>query len=112
MAGWPVVFVRTERFLACVLLCVVVLSLGLGNRADAGFVSQFSLSASEEYNDNILFTDQTEADWITGIKPAVGVFYKPSQEKAPTFTAVVETVGQIFARNSQLNTLFPVPLNT
>jgi len=104
MARWPVVFVKTKsRLLPCVFLCVVVLTLGLGNRADAGFLSQFSLSLSEEYNDNITFTDKTTADFVTGIKPAIGLFYKPFEEDAATFTAVVETHGQIFARNSGFN---------
>lgn len=104
MARWPGVFTKTKlRLLSCLFLWVVVLTLGLGNRADAGFLSQFSLSASEEYNDNITFTDKTTADFVTGIKPAIGLFYKPFGEDAATFTAVVETHGQIFARNSSFN---------
>jgi len=91
------------RWLLCVFLCVVVFSLGLGHRAEAGFLSQFSLSLGEEYNDNIFFDTRGTSDFITYIAPSLSLSYVPSGEKAPVFTAGISAPLQIFAKNNDLS---------
>jgi len=100
MTGWAVAFVKTKCLLPCVLLCLVVLSQTFERRAEAGFLSQFSLSLGEEYNDNIFFDKNDTSDFITYISPTLSLFYVPSGEKVPTFTAGIRAPLQIFARNT------------
>ena len=69
--------------------------------AEAGFASRFSLSLREEYNDNIFFEKDKEADFITFISPTFSLFYAPPNQAVPIFRADLTFDGQIFARHSE-----------
>jgi hypothetical protein len=100
-----VYFPRTR--LAPIVLRIVapaLLLLGLFTApARAQFLSQFSLSASEEYNDNIFFAKKREHDWITSFTPSVSLLYAPGFTSTPTFSADLRVPGQIFGRHPQEN---------
>jgi hypothetical protein len=81
---------------AIVLLSITVLS----TETEARFLSQFSLTAGEEYNDNIFFSKQREHDFITQIIPRFSLTYQPDGVTAPTLQLNLSPVGQIFARHS------------
>jgi len=69
--------------------------------AHGGFASRVSLSLREEYNDNIFFDKDKEADFITFISPTLSLFYAPPDQTVPVFRADLTPDGQIFARHSE-----------
>jgi len=71
--------------------------------AEGSFLSRFSLSFGEEYNDNIFLSEDKISDFITYIVPGLSLSYVPSGEKAPIFTAGILAPLQIFAKNSDLS---------
>lgn len=73
--------------------------------APAGFTSQLSLGLGEEYNDNILFNDPAEADFITTISPTLSLFYYPPASTAPIFTADFTAAGQLYLRHTERSNL-------
>ncbi len=99
MPRWPATFVRATWLLAC----LVLLSLGFAPSVQAGFQSTFSLDLSEEYNDNIFFSEEQLSDFITAITPAFGLTYVPPDHTKETFSAGIRLPLQIYARNSEQN---------
>jgi hypothetical protein len=69
--------------------------------AQAQFLGQFTLSSSEEYNDNIFFAKHREHDWITSFTPSLSLLYAPGFSNIPTFTADLRVPGQIFGRHPE-----------
>lgn len=86
-------------------LAVIALIFGIFSykNAQAQFASQFSVSVGEEYNDNIFFTKQREHDFITQITPTFRFQYRPTTAPTHAFNFDFSPVGEIFARNSDLN---------
>jgi hypothetical protein len=92
------------QWVSC-LLCF--LSFFTGGEATAGWAGRFSLTASEEYNDNIFFSNspglKNESDFITAAVPTFTILYSPPGQVNPTFIANLSPYGQIYARHSELN---------
>ncbi len=77
--------------------------LSLPNNVWAAFASQFSLSAGEQYNDNIFFSKQKEQDFVTVISPTLSLFYAPEGQVEPTGNLSITSNGRIYARHADLN---------
>jgi len=84
-------------------LLLFLLSLILATNAEARFASRFSLSATEEYNDNIFFTKEKDQDFVTSITPTLTFLYAPPGQKDFPFRASIGSALQVFARNSDQN---------
>ncbi len=84
-------------------LLLFLLSLILATNAEARFASRFSLSATEEYNDNIFFSKEKDYDFVTSITPTLTFLYAPPGQKDFPFRASIGSALQIFARNSDQN---------
>ena len=82
--------------LTCIWISVPSLSF-------AAFASKFSLSAGEQYSDNIFFTKQKEHDFVTVITPTLNLLWAPSGETVPTGNLNITPTGQIFGRHSELS---------
>ncbi|MGH7766569.1 MAG: hypothetical protein ACREQP_03885 [Candidatus Binatia bacterium] len=67
------------------------------------------MTASEEYNDNIFFSNQprfkNESDFITAFTPTFTALYSSPGQPDPIFVANVSPSGQIYAHHSELNNL-------
>jgi hypothetical protein len=85
------------------VVSVLIVAIFLSNDVDAQFSSQFSLSVGEEYNDNIFFTKQREHDFISQIIPTFTFQYRPTRAPTHSFNFDFSPVGEIYARNSDLN---------
>ncbi len=86
------------------ILLLSVSAVFLARNAEAALASQFSLSAGEEYNDNIFFgSKKGEFDLITHISPTLTILYAPAGEIASTLSLNIKPDGQIFARHGELN---------
>jgi len=86
------------------LLLSFLFGLALPLAAQAGAVSGLSIALTEEFNDNIFFSeDEKSGDFITSIIPTFRFLYAPHGAEVPTFTAEVSSAVQIFANNSELN---------
>ena len=83
---------------------MVFILIGKGS-AEARFASQFSLSAGEQYTDNVFFSEPKQYDFITVITPTLGLIYQPSSTSASKFTADLNVPAEIFARHSALNNI-------
>jgi len=81
----------------------MLFALLLVKHAEAQSLGRFSLSISEEYNDNIFFSQSKDSDFITSITPAWSLLYVPPGRETHTFTANIIAPLQIFADNSDLN---------
>ena len=86
-------------------LPLFLLALILAKNAEARFASRFSLSATEEYNDNIFFTKEKDQDFVTSITPTLTFLYAPPGQKDFPFRASIGSALQVFARNSDRNNL-------
>ncbi len=84
-------------------LPLFLLSLILATNAEARFASRFSLSATEEYNDNIFFSKEKDHDFVTSITPTLTFLYAPPGQKDFPFRASIGSALQIFARNRDQN---------
>ena len=84
-------------------LPLFLLALILAKNAEARFASRFSLSATEEYNDNIFFTKEKDQDFVTSITPTLTFLYAPPGQKDFPFRASIGSALQVFARNSDQN---------
>ncbi len=103
---WQVISTRAISFgcqKCCFLLCITLFAFFLVRHAEGSFLSRFSLSFGEEYNDNIFFDKSDTSDFITYIAPSLSLSYVPSGEKVPTFTAGIIAPLQIFAKNNDLS---------
>ncbi len=69
----------------------------------AGFLGRVSLSVGEEYNDNVLFSQTKEHDFVTSLTPTLSLLYAPTSQTVPTLTARLSIPGEIFASHSELN---------
>jgi len=81
----------------------MLFALLLVKHAEAQSTGGFSLSVSEEYNDNIFFSESKDSDFITSITPAWSILYVLPGRETHTFTANISAPLQIFADNSDLN---------
>ena len=65
---------RTRSWAAVFAFIALALSVEL---TEAHFASRFSLSAGEEYNDNVFFTQKKSHDFVTVITPALHFLIRP-----------------------------------
>jgi len=86
-------------------LCVLVSTVTIPEDTHARFASRFSLSATEEYNDNIFFSKEKDHDFLTSFTPALTFLYAPPGQRDFPLTASISSAVQIFARNSDRNNL-------
>jgi len=84
-------------------LPLFLLALILAKDTEARFASHFSLSASEEYNDNIFFSKEKDHDFVTSFTPSLTFLYAPPGQKDFPFRASIGSAVLIFARNSDQN---------
>lgn len=80
-------------------ICLLVVFFSSDGRA--GVLGQFTLSAVEEYNDNIFFSDKKEHDFITVVTPTFSLLYTSPEAKEPTFTASFSPTGELYLRHSE-----------
>jgi hypothetical protein len=93
-----------SRILGSWLLLVVgIVYLISANRAEARFAIKFSPTLGELYTDNIFYTRDKEADFVTTITPTLSILYAPEGETAPNLNLDIWSSGLIFARHSELN---------
>jgi hypothetical protein len=74
-----------------------------GNLAEAGFAVKFSPTVGELYTDNIFYTKDKEADFVTTITPTLSILYAPEGQTSPNLNFDIWSSGLIFARHSELN---------
>jgi hypothetical protein len=79
---------------------VYLLSAGL---AEARFAIKFSSTLGELYTDNIFYTTDKEADFVTTITPTLSILYAPEGQTVPILNLDIWSSGLIFARHSELN---------
>jgi len=87
-------------FFVLFFLCVLVSTHTLPKDTHAGFVSRFSLSLGEEYNDNIFFSERKNHDFITSLSPTLTFLYAPPGQKDFPFRASIGSALQKYVRNS------------
>jgi hypothetical protein len=94
------------QWVSCLLYFYFLSFFSVGE-AIAGWAGRFSLTASEEYNDNIFFSNspdrKNESDFITALVPTFTVLYSPPGEAVPTFAANLRPSAQFYAHHSDLN---------
>ena len=73
------------------------------NRAEARFAINFSPTLGELYTDNIFYTKNKEADFVTTITPTLSILYAPEGQTVPILNLNISPSGLIFARHSELN---------
>jgi hypothetical protein len=94
---------RSKIWVEWVFAIAIAFYVVLPSDAWAIFASQFSLSAGEEYNDNIFFSKSKEHDFVTSLTPVLTLLYAPPGQVLPTLNLNVGASGQIYARRSDLN---------
>jgi hypothetical protein len=94
---------RSRIWGSWLLLLVGVVYLISANRAEARFAISFSPTLGELYTDNIFYTKNKEADFVTTITPTLSILYAPEGQTAPTLNLNIWSSGLIFARHSELN---------
>jgi hypothetical protein len=85
------------------LLISSVINLLSTNHAEARFAIKFSSTLGELYTDNIFYTIDKEADFVTTITPALSILYAPEGQTVSTLNFDIWSSGVIFARHSELN---------
>jgi hypothetical protein len=73
------------------------------NLAEARFAIKFSPTLGELYTDNIFYTRDKEADFVTTITPTLSILYAPEGQTAPNLDFDIWSSGLIFVRHSELN---------
>ena len=73
------------------------------NHAEAAFAIKLSPTLGELYTDNIFYTKNKEADFVTTITPTLSILYAPEGQTAPILNLNISPGGTIFARHSELN---------
>jgi len=73
------------------------------NHAEAAFAIKLSPTLGELYTDNIFYTKNKEADFVTTITPTMSILYAPEGQTAPILDVNIWSSGLIFARHSELN---------
>jgi hypothetical protein len=101
---------RKPQGISSLLKVVLCFALAVGllpcRDAESQLSSNFSLSLGEEYNDNIFFEKRPRVhDFITQISPTFRLQFRPVTAPAHAFNFDFTPIGEIFARNSELNNL-------
>ena len=93
-----------SRILGSWLLLVSgVVYLFSANLAEARFAIGLAPTLGELYTDNIFYTKNKEADFVTTITPTLSILYAPEGQTVPIFNLSISPSGLIFARHSELN---------
>src|SRR6266478_1204673 len=90
---------QTSAFLFIALYALLT-DLFVAAETEAAVLGQLSLTAVEEYTDNVRFSDKSTGDFVTTVAPTLRLIYKPSGYTDPSFTANLFAPIEIFARNS------------
>ena len=77
--------------------------LASANHAEAAFAIKLSPTLGELYTDNIFYTKNKEADFVTTITPTLSILYASEGQTEPTLNFNIWSSGLIFARHSDLN---------
>jgi hypothetical protein len=85
------------------LLVGAVVCLLSTSHAEARFAIKLSSTLGELYTDNIFYTTDKEADFVTTITPALSILYAPEGQTVSTLNFDIWSSGVIFARHSELN---------
>jgi hypothetical protein len=72
------------------------------NHAEAAFAIKLSPTFGELYTDNIFFTKNKEADFVTTLTPTLSILYASEGQTTPTLNFNIWSSGLIFARHSEL----------
>ena len=80
-----------------------IVYLFFANLAEARFAIKFSPTLGELYTDNIFYTKNKEADFVTTITPTVSILYAPEGQTEPLLNLNISPSALIFARHSELN---------
>ena len=93
---------RSRIWVSCFLLvgCVYFLSV---YRAEARFAIRFSPTLGELYTDNIFYTRDKEADFVTTITPTLSILYAPEGQTLPVLNLNISPSAVIFGRHGELN---------
>jgi hypothetical protein len=94
---------RSRIWVSWLLLVVGIVYLISANRAEARFAISFSPTLGELYTDNIFYTKNKEADFVTTITPTLSILYATEGQTAPSLNLNIWSSGLIFARHSELN---------
>ena len=94
---------RSRIWVSWLLLVSGVSYLASANHAEAGWAIQLSPTLGELYTDNIFYTNNKEADFVTTITPTVSILYAPEGQTAPLLNLNISPSAVIFARHSELN---------
>src|SRR5215475_12508565 len=73
------------------------------SHAEARFAIKFSSTLGELYTDNIFYTRDKEADFVTTITPTLSILYAPEGQTDSILNFNIWSSGVIFARHSELN---------
>jgi hypothetical protein len=73
------------------------------SHAEAAFAIKLSPTLGELYTDNIFYTRNKEADFVTTITPTLSILYASEGQTEPTLNFNIWSSGLIFARHSELN---------
>jgi hypothetical protein len=71
--------------------------------AEAAFAIKLSPSLGELYTDNLFYTKDKEADFVTTITPTLSISYAPEGQTVSILGFNIWSSGLIFARHSELN---------
>jgi hypothetical protein len=85
------------------LAYVFLVAILLATSAQANVASQLSLSTSELYSDNILFSTSKEDDLVTALSPSLTFIYKPHDQTMANFVMSLKTSAEWFAQHSEFN---------
>jgi hypothetical protein len=94
---------RSRIWGSWLLLGSAVVCLVLANRVQAAFTVKLSPTLGELYTDNIFYTKNKEADFVTTITPTVSILYAPEGQNVPILNLNISPSALIFARHSDLN---------
>jgi hypothetical protein len=85
------------------LLIVGFVYLVSADPSEAAFAIKFSPTLGELYTDNIFYTKDKEADFVTTLTPTLSILYASEGQTAPSLNFNIWSTGVVFARHSELN---------
>jgi hypothetical protein len=94
---------RSRIWNSWLLLASGFVYLVSANHAEAAFAIKLSPTLGELYTDNLFYTKDKEADFVTSLTPTLSILYAPEGQTAPTLNLNIWSSGLIFARHSELN---------